>query len=331
MFAALIAALALALPSAPAGRCFLDTAHAVTDFQAQVLEQACEKVDKSGAGQIAIVIVNDLQGLNRPEYASALFKAWGIGHKGKDDGLLILLALPPADRGVKVEIGYGLEGRLNDGKVMAAVRERALPKFKAGQYAEGLLALVAYYEGEMQAERIEQIQQEPAKLAAPSSSPDPLVIFFIVVLSVAAVAGGIWLAVYLARKKEEQEERERRARAEAERLRNLVPRAEKLLKTRDDIERQDRERLQFFVDHAKPIIEPNPAPAYVPPAPEPAPAPVVHHRPATRRRSSSDDSHSSSSRSSYEPSSSPSPSYDSGSFGGFGGGSSGGGGGDAGF
>lgn len=330
MFAALIAALALALPSAPAGRCFLDTAHAVTDFQAQVLEQACEKVDKSGAGQIAIVIVNDLQGLSRPDYASALFKAWGIGHKGKDDGLLILLALPPADRGVKVEIGYGLEGRLNDGKVMAAVRERALPKFKAGQYAEGLLALVAYYEGEMQAERIEQIQQEPAKLAAPTGNPDPLVVFFVVLLSIAAVVGGVWFAVYLAGKREEQEERERRARAEAERLRNLVPRAEKLLKTRDDIALDDRERLQFFVNHAKPIIEPNPpAPVYVPPAPEPTP--IVHHRPATRRHSSSDDSPSSSSRSSYEPSSSPSPSYDSGGFGGFGGGSSGGGGGDAGF
>jgi uncharacterized protein len=74
------------------------------------------------------------------EYAVKMFEngGKGIGVKGKDNGLLILVAVE--DRRVKIEVGYGLEGFVTDGYAGQTIRELILPAFKAGQYGRGLVA-----------------------------------------------------------------------------------------------------------------------------------------------------------------------------------------------
>jgi uncharacterized membrane protein YgcG len=354
MFLALLAALAVTLPPAPAGRCILDTPHVLAQDDFRALESACESIDKAGDGQIAVAIVNDLQGMDRPEYAANLFRAWGIGHKGKDDGILILVALPPASRGIKVEIGYGLEGRLNDGKAMAAVRERALPQFKQGRIGTGLRNLVAYYGQQMHQERVEYAPT-PQVYPAPSvqqAKPPSAWTVFLVLLGMAALLGlGLWWIAHVQQKEDEKLRRREAEEAEERRRQDLAARAARLVRTRTDIEPQAREKLTTFVHEVRPNTVIEPLPMVYTPLPEPvrhvrtppapaAPKPVVkkhHYEEPVRSSSSDDDSWRSSSSSSSSDSSSSSSSWDSGSsssggdFGGFGGGSSGGGGGDAGW
>ena len=60
---------------------------------------------------------------------------WGIGKKGRDNGVLILVARD--DREIRIEVGYGLEGVLPDGLAGAVIRETFVPRFRDGQYREG--------------------------------------------------------------------------------------------------------------------------------------------------------------------------------------------------
>src|SRR3954465_4755967 len=118
MIAALL--LALALPAQPSGKCVLDQARVLSTAEFQLLEGTCEELDRSGAGQLEIAIVDDVGDLVPDDYATALFEKWAIGHKGRDDGLLVLLKVgAPGQRDLRVRVGYGLEGALPDGKIGA--------------------------------------------------------------------------------------------------------------------------------------------------------------------------------------------------------------------
>lgn len=148
---AFAAALALALParaadplpSLPPARCVLDAARALDPAAYDRLESACEALDKSGAGQLAVAVVSTFGELDRDQYANELFARWRLGHAGRDDGLLVVLkAGPPGQRAIRVEVGYGLEGALPDGKVGALIDELAMPHLKEGRWGDGLVPLV---------------------------------------------------------------------------------------------------------------------------------------------------------------------------------------------
>lgn len=92
---------------------------------------------KTGA-ELAIVSVKSLQGKDIETYSNEIFKQWEIGKAKEDNGVLLLVALN--ERKVRIEVGYGLEGVLPDGKTGRILDERVLPYFKENQYAEGLYA-----------------------------------------------------------------------------------------------------------------------------------------------------------------------------------------------
>ena len=96
-----------------------------------------EETEKATGAEIAVVTITSLEGISVEEYAVKLFKAWGIGKKGKDNGVLLLVA--PNERKVKIEIGYGLEPIITDGRAGEIIRETILPFFKAGDYDQGIL------------------------------------------------------------------------------------------------------------------------------------------------------------------------------------------------
>jgi uncharacterized protein len=72
-------------------------------------------------------------------YATGLYETWGIGAKGRDEGALIVLSLEP--RRVKIEVGYGAEGYLNDAKAGRLLDTYGVPYFKSGDYSRGMLAV----------------------------------------------------------------------------------------------------------------------------------------------------------------------------------------------
>jgi uncharacterized protein len=96
---------------------------------------ARELREKTGA-ELAVVTLADLGGDEIEPVAVDLFGAWGIGKKGKDEGVLILLA--SQERRVRIEVGYGLEGILPDGLCGSIIRRVMAPDLAQGRIGAGL-------------------------------------------------------------------------------------------------------------------------------------------------------------------------------------------------
>ena len=91
-----------------------DLAGVINPATRQKIELLATEVEQKTGDQIAVVTVNSLEGQTREDYAVELYKHLGIGAKGKDNGVLILIA--PKDRQYKIEVGYGLEPVINDAR-----------------------------------------------------------------------------------------------------------------------------------------------------------------------------------------------------------------------
>ena len=87
--------------------------------------------EKRTGAQAVVAIVSSFGGKSRDDYALELFRSWGIGQKGKDNGVLLLVAL--TDREVKIETGYGLEGALPDGKCGRILDDCFVPSMRDGK------------------------------------------------------------------------------------------------------------------------------------------------------------------------------------------------------
>jgi len=117
----------------------------VNDFAGVLSAQAkdkltalCAEVDQKAKAQIAVVTVSSLEGEPVEQFSIDLATAWGIGPKQKDHGVLILLA--PNDRKDRIEVGYGLEPILPDGKVGGFEREAA-PLLRQNDYSGAVLLI----------------------------------------------------------------------------------------------------------------------------------------------------------------------------------------------
>ena len=118
----------------------------VNDF-ANVLSSQTEKyiVERGAAAaetdgtQIVVTTVESLEGRTVDEYALDMLRGWGIGDKEKNNGLLILFA--KQDRKIKIEVGYGLEGDINDAKAGRLLDNYAIPELRKDNFDEGLLTL----------------------------------------------------------------------------------------------------------------------------------------------------------------------------------------------
>ena len=91
-----LAAFSLPEPMSPP-RLVNDFAGLLSDSQQQALEQKLENFDRETSTQIAVVTVNDLEGYAPSDYAQRLHEQWGVGRKGKDNGILILIKPSTAD------------------------------------------------------------------------------------------------------------------------------------------------------------------------------------------------------------------------------------------
>jgi len=117
-----------------------DFAQVIDPNTATQLEDICRQIDEKAHAQIAVVTINSLDGSDIESYAVDLFKKWGVGSKATDRGVLILLAVK--DHQYRIEVGYGLEPFLPDGKVGGFGRE-AVPKLRANDYSGALLLMTS--------------------------------------------------------------------------------------------------------------------------------------------------------------------------------------------
>jgi uncharacterized protein len=136
---ALTALPAAAQPKFPAltGR-VTDAANVIPDDIETRLTQKLESLEKQSQRQFVIATVPSLQGYEISDYGYQLGRAWGIGNKERNDGVLLLVA--PTERKVRIEVGYGLEGTLPDGLGFLIVNNQIVPRFKAGDLPGGIEA-----------------------------------------------------------------------------------------------------------------------------------------------------------------------------------------------
>jgi uncharacterized protein len=93
-------------------------------------------LESDTTAEVAVAVVPSLDGMSIEEYATRLFSQWGVGKKGIDNGVLVLVA--PNDRRVRIEVGYGLEPILPDGLAGEIIRQQFLPKFRQEDYSGGI-------------------------------------------------------------------------------------------------------------------------------------------------------------------------------------------------
>ena len=143
----------------PQGR-VSDFAGVLDDSTKAKLHVLIDQVETQTTDEFAVVTVKSLDGLSVEEYANGLFHQWGIGKKGKDNGLLVLIY--PAEHKIRIEVGYGLEGTLTDGTCGTVIRHSFTPAFKQGDYGkgtvEGLQMLAGIVTGVVPTPEVEDVQ-----------------------------------------------------------------------------------------------------------------------------------------------------------------------------
>ena len=135
----LMAAPASAAPTFPplTGR-VVDDAHVLSPATAADLTAKLADLEAKTGRQLVVVTLPSLQGYEIEDYGYQLGRAWGIGQKGKDNGVLFIVA--PNEHKVRIEVGYGLEPILTDALSSVILQTQVLPRFRAGDVQGGVVA-----------------------------------------------------------------------------------------------------------------------------------------------------------------------------------------------
>jgi uncharacterized protein len=130
---------ATAAPQFPAltGR-VVDNAHVLSDATQADLTQKLAALEAKTSRQLVVVTVPSLGGYEISDYGYQLGRAWGIGQKTLNNGVLFIIA--PTEHKTRIEVGYGLEPILTDAFSSVVIQTQVLPKFKAGDFNGGVEA-----------------------------------------------------------------------------------------------------------------------------------------------------------------------------------------------
>ena len=182
------AALAQSTPEFPelSGR-VVDKAEMLSPATESRITQMLQAHEQATTEQVVVVTVPDLQGYAIEDYGYQLGRHWGIGQKGEDNGALLIVA--QQERKIRIEVGYGLEGRLTDATSATIINQIMTPAFKQGQFEEGIgngvAAMVQVLGGEPLA--------VPSRTAGgPQEKPNLSLVslFFLIIMAVIYFIGG---------------------------------------------------------------------------------------------------------------------------------------------
>ena len=216
--------LAYSPPPSPAPASWIsDTSNVLSEAAHARLDAKLRQINQSSANEIAALIVPTLDGADIADVGDLTAKSWGVGKKGLDNGVLVVLAMK--ERKSRISTGKGVEGDLPDLKAND-ILQAARPYLRKGD-VEGALGFIfdssasaiANHKAELAASKSgsSSSSKPSCQASAPGSGPSSGLIMLLV------VGGGIGLFWYLARstarRRAEQEERDRQAREERARIR----------------------------------------------------------------------------------------------------------------
>jgi uncharacterized protein len=155
------------------------------------LEAYCASVEQATGAQMALVTIPSLEGEPIEDVANTIFRAWGVGQKGKNEGIMLLLAI--GDRRSRLEVGYGLEPILPDGLAGDILREMR-PAMRQNDVGDALMAAAQTIGSTIaQAKNVQLQGQLPPRRTRPALSdrfPWPVVIGGVFLLLLLIRSGG---------------------------------------------------------------------------------------------------------------------------------------------
>lgn len=114
----------------------VDNAQMIEPAVREQLTQQLNAHEKTTGEQLVVVTLPDLQGADIADFGYQLGRYWGIGQKDKNNGALLIVARD--ERKLRIEVGYGLEGRLTDAQSSVIIHQVITPAFKAGNFSKGI-------------------------------------------------------------------------------------------------------------------------------------------------------------------------------------------------
>ncbi len=123
-------------PEIPPGY-VIDLADIISDDVETRLNAYLRELEEKTTAQVVVLTIESLDGEEIEEFSLRMAEKWRLGQKGKDNGLLLTVALK--DRRYRFEVGYGLEGILPDSLVGSIGRQYLVPYFRKGDYSTGIL------------------------------------------------------------------------------------------------------------------------------------------------------------------------------------------------
>jgi uncharacterized protein len=168
-------AFALEVPARPEGR-VTDLTGTLSRNEKVILERKLADFEKETTNQIAVLLIPTLKGDSLEDYSIRLAEKWKIGQKGRNNGAILLIV--KNDRKLRIEVGYGLEGSLPDALSGSIIRNEIAPRFKTGQFYQGidagLSAIIAATKGEYKAPK----KRERRSRSSPWGMLWPILLFF---------------------------------------------------------------------------------------------------------------------------------------------------------
>lgn len=159
------------------------------------IENAIREFEQAtGGGQMAVLTVKTLDGTPIETFGIAVMDKWKIGRKGKDDGVILIIAVD--DRKTRLEVGYGFEGAINDARAGDVLRSLA-PYFRENRYAAGTVHAVGMVQKFVTGKAPEGLaEMEPEEERTPESGGGsfwPILIFIVIFLVATRGAGGFFI------------------------------------------------------------------------------------------------------------------------------------------
>jgi len=179
-----------------------DFGHLISSSDVARLTGLITELEKKTTAEIAIVTLESLREGDIEGYAVDLFETWGIGKKGEDNGLLILVSA--GEHLIRIEVGYGLEGVITDGTAGDVIRQKIAPKFQQGNFGEGLfngtaaLANLIAKEKGVELAALNSLPQETYEMLGEARShPGRVVVDILLFLILLSLGGGFYLLPWL--------------------------------------------------------------------------------------------------------------------------------------
>ena len=121
----------------PAKRWVIDDANILDEGTEHTISSLVQEHFDSTSNQVVVYTFNSLEGSTIEDYANAIYNKWHLGTKENNNGVLLIIAVE--DHKMRIEVGYGLEKDLTDLETQDIIQNDIRPKFKEGNYNEGVL------------------------------------------------------------------------------------------------------------------------------------------------------------------------------------------------